>query len=99
MEPIHSGPMASRTVLVTGGTGGIGRATALAGSYRAWAQVNVTRVTMSDRQAPPVPARMARRWHAPPVRPESLSAASGGRAARVVGRWRSAARASRCRCS
>jgi hypothetical protein len=25
MEPIHSGPMASRTVLVTGGTGGIGR--------------------------------------------------------------------------
>jgi short-subunit dehydrogenase involved in D-alanine esterification of teichoic acids len=30
MELIHSGPMASRTVLVTGGTGGIGRATALA---------------------------------------------------------------------
>jgi retinol dehydrogenase-14 len=29
MEPIHSGPMAGRTVLVTGGTAGIGRATAL----------------------------------------------------------------------
>jgi retinol dehydrogenase-14 len=28
MEQIHSGPMAGRTVLVTGGTGGIGRATA-----------------------------------------------------------------------
>lgn len=29
MEQSHSGPMAGRTVLVTGGTGGIGRATAL----------------------------------------------------------------------
>jgi retinol dehydrogenase 14 len=29
MEQRHSGPMADRTVLVTGGTGGIGRATAL----------------------------------------------------------------------
>jgi NAD(P)-dependent dehydrogenase (short-subunit alcohol dehydrogenase family) len=29
MEQIHSGPMTSRTVLVTGGSGGIGRATAL----------------------------------------------------------------------
>ena len=29
MEPIHSGPMAGRTVLVTGGTAGIGKATAL----------------------------------------------------------------------
>ena len=29
MEQPHSGPMAGRTVLVTGGTGGIGRATAL----------------------------------------------------------------------
>ncbi len=29
MEPIDSGPMAGRTVLVTGGTGGIGRATTL----------------------------------------------------------------------
>ncbi len=29
MEQIHSGPMAGRTVLVTGATGGIGRATAL----------------------------------------------------------------------
>ena len=29
MEQIHSRPMAGRTVLVTGGTGGIGRATAL----------------------------------------------------------------------
>jgi retinol dehydrogenase-14 len=29
MEPIHRGLMAGRTVLVTGGTGGIGRATAL----------------------------------------------------------------------
>ena len=29
MEQIRSGPMAARTVLVTGGTGGIGRATAL----------------------------------------------------------------------
>jgi retinol dehydrogenase-14 len=29
MEQIHSGPMAGRTVLVTGGTGGIGRATAM----------------------------------------------------------------------
>src|SRR6266508_4657727 len=29
MEQVHSGPMAGRTVLVTGGNGGIGRATAL----------------------------------------------------------------------
>ena len=29
MEPIHSGPMVGRTVLVTGGTAGIGKATAL----------------------------------------------------------------------
>ena len=29
MEPIHSGPMAGKTVLVTGGTAGIGKATAL----------------------------------------------------------------------
>ena len=29
MEPIHSRPMAGKTVLVTGGTGGIGKATAL----------------------------------------------------------------------
>jgi len=29
MDQLHSGPMAGRTVLVTGGTGGIGRATAL----------------------------------------------------------------------
>jgi NAD(P)-dependent dehydrogenase (short-subunit alcohol dehydrogenase family) len=29
MEPIHRGPMVGRTVLVTGGTAGIGRATAL----------------------------------------------------------------------
>ena len=29
MEQIQSGPLAGRTVLVTGGTGGIGRATAL----------------------------------------------------------------------
>jgi retinol dehydrogenase-14 len=29
VEQIHRGPMAGRTVLVTGGTGGIGRATAL----------------------------------------------------------------------
>jgi retinol dehydrogenase-14 len=29
MEQLHGGPMAGRTVLVTGGTGGIGRATAL----------------------------------------------------------------------
>jgi NAD(P)-dependent dehydrogenase (short-subunit alcohol dehydrogenase family) len=29
MEQINSGLMASRTVLVTGGTGGIGKATAL----------------------------------------------------------------------
>src|SRR5919199_244304 len=29
MEQIHSGPMAGKTVLVTGATGGIGRATAL----------------------------------------------------------------------
>lgn len=30
MEQVHTGPMAGRTVLVTGGTSGIGRATALA---------------------------------------------------------------------
>ena len=29
MEQVHSGPMAGKTVLITGGTGGIGRATAL----------------------------------------------------------------------
>ena len=29
MEPIHDGPLAGRTVLVTGGTAGLGRATAL----------------------------------------------------------------------
>ena len=29
MDPIRSGPMAGRTVLVTGGTAGIGKATAL----------------------------------------------------------------------
>src|SRR4051812_33941187 len=29
MAPIHSGPMADRTVLVTGGSGGIGEATSL----------------------------------------------------------------------
>jgi NAD(P)-dependent dehydrogenase (short-subunit alcohol dehydrogenase family) len=29
MEQLHGGPMAGRTVLVTGGTAGIGRATAL----------------------------------------------------------------------
>ena len=29
MEQIHGGPMAGSTVLVTGGTAGIGRATAL----------------------------------------------------------------------
>ena len=29
MEQTHSGPMTGRTVLVTGGIGGIGRATAL----------------------------------------------------------------------
>jgi retinol dehydrogenase-14 len=29
MDQVHSGPMAGRTVLITGGTGGIGRATAL----------------------------------------------------------------------
>ena len=29
MKQIHSGPMAGKTVLVTGGTGGIGRATAM----------------------------------------------------------------------
>jgi retinol dehydrogenase-14 len=29
MEQVRSGPMAGRTMLVTGGSGGIGRATAL----------------------------------------------------------------------
>ena len=35
MEQSRSGPMAGRTVLVTGGSGGIGRATALGGSSAA----------------------------------------------------------------
>jgi retinol dehydrogenase 14 len=41
MEPIHDGPMAGRTVLVTGGSGGIGRATAL-GLARMGARLAIT---------------------------------------------------------
>jgi retinol dehydrogenase-14 len=41
MEQIHRGPMAGRTVLVTGGTGGIGKATAL-GLARMGAHLAIT---------------------------------------------------------
>ena len=41
MEQVHSGPMAGRTVLVTGGSGGIGRATAL-GLARMGAHLAIT---------------------------------------------------------
>lgn len=41
MEQLHSGPMAGRTVLVTGGSGGIGRATAL-GLARMGADLAIT---------------------------------------------------------
>jgi retinol dehydrogenase 14 len=41
MEPIHDRPMAGRTVLVTGGTGGIGKATAL-GLATMGARVGIT---------------------------------------------------------
>jgi hypothetical protein len=54
-------------------------------ALEAWAQASATCVTMTDRQAGHCPFRMAPRWPAPRLGRRSLSAASGGRAAQVVG--------------
>jgi NAD(P)-dependent dehydrogenase (short-subunit alcohol dehydrogenase family) len=62
MQPSHSGPMAAKTVLVTGGSGGIGRATALGlatmgGTWRSAAGTARAPTARLARSAPPAAGR------------------------------------------